>query len=216
MEFNDAMPLNLEARIAFYRRYTEAGLEFGSRCPERYRRVTYEELAARPEPVVRELMEWLREPFEPEQLRINQAIHQRGLGDPKVEATDQIHAESIGRWKKILTRDEAEEIAGACALLWSGIDPERKWTPTSEELAQACGVPTKVHRPDELPSMSELSQISSTLAQQEFELENERIAYDRWIKELLEQIALRDRELAKIKGLLPIRAALALKRALKL
>jgi hypothetical protein len=216
MEFNDAMPLNLEARIAFYKRYTQAGLEFGSRQPRRYRRILYEELATRPEAVVRELMEWLGEPFEPGQLHVNEASHQRGLEDPKVEATNQIHEESVGRWKMVLTRDEAEEIAADCAPVWGQIDLERKWAPTSEELAQACGKPISMRPPDELPSMSELSQISSILAQERFELDNERVAYDRWIKELLQQIEIRDRELGRIKGLLPVRAALALKHALKL
>lgn len=61
IKFPLAIPAKLEARIAFYQRYTQAGLDFGSAHPERYHRVIYEKLVNEPEAVVSTLMAWLGE-----------------------------------------------------------------------------------------------------------------------------------------------------------
>ncbi len=115
------IPADLEARIALYKRYVQAGLDFGALHPERYHRVLYERLVERPEPVVSTLMAWLEEDFEPVQLDFNKLRHQKGLEDPKVTRTTGVHAGSVGRWREILTSSEAEQISRECAALWRGI-----------------------------------------------------------------------------------------------
>jgi hypothetical protein len=131
-----AMPLTfpaaLDDRIAFYRRYTEAGLDFGNRHPDRCLRVVYEELVTEHELVLDRLMAWLGEDVEPAQLAFNTTPHQAGLEDPAVADTTGVHAESVGLWRKRLGADEAEVIWGATSDLWERVDPGGSiWEPSS-------------------------------------------------------------------------------------
>ncbi len=213
--FDGTIPPHWEARIAFYKRYIEAGLEFEARCPGRYRRVIYEELVTQPTEVLPALMAWLGETFEPIQLHFNQVAHQAGLEDPKIAQTTGIHGDSVARWRSTLTPSEAAQIAEACRPLWRELDPEEKWMPSAAQIADAVrdAPPVEVAERAQ-PSTAGLGQISPELAQRQFELEQQAIASDRWNKELLEQIALRDRELARLKNFWPIRLARTVKGAL--
>jgi Sulfotransferase family len=126
------LPADLAGRAAFYRRYTESGLDFGTRFPDRYVRVVYEELVDAPEAVVRRLMTSLGEELEGQQLVLNAAAHQVGLEDPKIAATTGIHRESIDRWRSHLTSDEADEVWTTTSDLWHLIDPGgRIWAPAA-------------------------------------------------------------------------------------
>jgi hypothetical protein len=118
------LPGDLEGRIDYWTRFTEAGLEFGDEHPERYRRIIYEELCTSPATVVEGLMGWLGETFAPEQLRFNDVDHQSGQEDPKIGETSEIHAESLGRWPSLLSADEAVRIWSATRELWQRIDPD--------------------------------------------------------------------------------------------
>jgi hypothetical protein len=123
-------PPELDERIAFYRRYTESGLEFEARYPERYHRVVYEELVESPETVLGELMAWLGEGLEAGQLAFNVVPHQAGLEDPIVGETAGVHGESVGRWRDRLPAEEAEAVWSSTADLWERIDPAgRIWAP---------------------------------------------------------------------------------------
>ena len=122
--FRRTLPADLDGRIAWYRRFTQAGLEFGATTPDRYRRVVYETLVTGPEAGVRSLMIGLDEPPEPGQLAFNDRPQQSGLEDPKVSRTTGVHAESVGRWRTVLTEDEAREIWDGTKDLWSQIDPD--------------------------------------------------------------------------------------------
>jgi len=120
------IPSELGARIDLYKRYTQAGLDFGKLHPERYYRVVYERLVDRPKSVTSSLMDWLEESFETEQLDFNSVHHQKGLEDRKVRKTTRVHAESVGRWKKLLMPSEVEQIYRECGPLWQRIvdDPD--------------------------------------------------------------------------------------------
>ncbi len=96
IRFPFAIPAELDARIAFYRRYAEGGLRFAAAHPDRYYRVLYEQFVRSPEAAVKRLMQWLDEPFEPGQLAFNEFPQQSGLEDPKIAHTSGFHAESIG------------------------------------------------------------------------------------------------------------------------
>jgi hypothetical protein len=117
------LPADLDGRIAFYRRYTESGLEFGDRFPDRYRRVVYERLVAAPERELAELMGWLGAEPEPTQLDFSASQHQAGLEDPKIEATSAVHGASVGRWRSLLAPDDAAAAWAATRDLWERIDP---------------------------------------------------------------------------------------------
>jgi hypothetical protein len=124
-------PPDLDGRIDFYRRYTEAGLAFGERHPERYLRVVYEELVGDPETVLRGLMHWLGERLEPSQLEFNTVSHQAGLEDPAVDKTSSVHRERVDRWRGDLTTEEAARVWEGTSDLWKRIDPEgRSWSPS--------------------------------------------------------------------------------------
>jgi hypothetical protein len=122
--FPHAIPHDLDARIAFYRRYTEAGLEFAKRHPERSWRVRYEDLVRSPRTILEELMRALGEELEPGQMRFNEAYHIPGLEDRKVGQTSEVHSESLGRWSAQLTAPEAHTIWSRTHELWATIDPE--------------------------------------------------------------------------------------------
>jgi len=129
------IPAGLEERLAFYQRYTQAGLDFAARVPQRSYRIVYEHLVSSPEATVRDLMQWLGEPFESRQLVFNDQPHQRGIEDPKVASTRAIHRDAVGRWQEVLTGAETAAILRACAPLWRRIDPTSeaahlaKWPP---------------------------------------------------------------------------------------
>lgn len=211
-KFPDAIPSNLDGRIALYNRFSQEGLRFGASHPDRYYRIVYEELSTHPEVVIPKFMEWLGEVCEPMQLHFNRAPHQHGLEDAKIKASDRVHDRSVGRWKKLLTSEEAHAIAAGCGSSWGEMVPGQAWMPSEAELDLASGMNLDREAADGLPSTLDLSQISESLARARFELESERAAMNAWTKELLEQIALRDQQLSRIKEFPPVRVALAIRR----
>jgi hypothetical protein len=123
-------PTDLEERIAFYRRFTEAGLEFGLRRPDRYVCVVYEDLAANPREVLGLLMAFLGEELEADQLDFNSVPHEPGLEDPSVAKTTSVHAASVDRWRRDLSSETASAVWAATQDLWERIDGGRAiWSP---------------------------------------------------------------------------------------
>jgi hypothetical protein len=120
--FPRSIPASLEERIELYVEYAEAGLRFAEENPERYVRVLYEDLVDDPEARTRELMESLGESFHPAQLAIDASPHQSGLEDPKAAMASSIHRDSVGRWRRLLSGEEAERIAERTAGVWSRLD----------------------------------------------------------------------------------------------
>ncbi|WP_228282152.1 sulfotransferase [Rubrobacter tropicus] len=124
------IPPDLESRIELYKRYTRVGAKFGDRHPAYYYRIVYERLVEDPEGVLADLMDWLEEDFEPAQLAFNSAERERGLEDPKIRQTTAAHTDSVGRWRKVLTQEEAVQIARECAPLWHRVSGERLADPS--------------------------------------------------------------------------------------
>lgn len=122
-EFNLTLPSTLERRIAFWRRYTLAGLAFARRFPEQSLMVRYEELVARPMLTLEGIMAWLGESLEPSQLEYNRQEHQTGLEDPKVLNTDTVHSRSAGRWHTVLSSLDARSVWEGTRDVWEMIDP---------------------------------------------------------------------------------------------
>ncbi len=123
------LPADLDGRVDFYRRYTEAGLGFGEAHPDRYLPVVYEALVAAPEPVLGPVMAWLGESLDPRQLAFNAVPHDEGLEDPKIAATTTVHAESVGRWRTLLTEQEAAAVWNRTRDLWRCLDPDALYEP---------------------------------------------------------------------------------------
>jgi sulfotransferase family protein len=132
------VPLDLAGRVQHYIRYMEAGLRFAADHPERYWRVIYEDLIARPEAALARLMDSLGESMEPQQMALNREDHRPGLEDPKVLATTEIHGRSVHRWRSMLGLDDAELVWDLTSDLWSKIDPHRRFVdPPPEPLRDA-------------------------------------------------------------------------------
>lgn len=127
IRFPFAIPAQLNKRIEFYRRYTQAGVDFGTAQPDRYYRVLYEQLVHSPQTTLEGLMQWLGEAFEPGQLEFNTFPQQKGLEDPKITDTSEIHTRSIGRWSTLLSFEEAQAIWCNTRDLWSIIDRDGHW-----------------------------------------------------------------------------------------
>jgi hypothetical protein len=121
--FPFAIPGGLDDRIAFYQRYTRAGLDFGEAHPDRYVRLKYEDLVVSPRIVLGDLMERLGEHFEAGQIEFHKFPHQQGLEDPKVGKTAEIHVQSVGRWPTRLSPEEAQTIWSQTRCLWTRIEP---------------------------------------------------------------------------------------------
>lgn len=121
-----SVPAELDERIDLYTSYTEAGLRFDQEHPGRCYRLIYERLVAHPGQMVTELMEWLGETAEPQQLVFNDVEHQPGLEDPKVGRTRTVHAASVDRWRSVLTEEEAVHVWARTAALWNRIDPDSR------------------------------------------------------------------------------------------
>jgi Sulfotransferase family len=117
------LPEDVPARTHLYRTYTQAGLVFEEAHPERSLRIVYEELCAAPEEGVKRLMVWLGETFDPAQLAFNELPHETGLEDPEIASTNGVHGGSVGRWRSVLSDDEAALVWARTRDLWDVIDP---------------------------------------------------------------------------------------------
>lgn len=122
--FPKSIPAGLDDRVDLYLEYARAGLRFAEENPDRYIRLLYEDLVAEPKVIVRRLMASLGETFHSEQLAINASSHQAGLEDPKAPRASEIHRGSVGRWRQVLSDEEARTIAKRTATIWSRLDPE--------------------------------------------------------------------------------------------
>ena len=119
--FKLSIPPDIASRVAFYEKYTKAGLKFGKAHPERYFRLQYESLVTSPEATLEKLMTWLGEKLEPQQMEFNEQPQQAGLGDWKVGKTSKVHSESMGRWAAVLDEEEVAHIRQSTDALWEKI-----------------------------------------------------------------------------------------------
>jgi hypothetical protein len=122
--FRYAIPSGLEAQIDFYRRYSQSGTDYYEAHPERSYRIIYERLVQFPEEEIGRFMQWLGEKAEPQQLNFNSIAHQTGLEDPKIQKTQKIHSDQVGRWKKDFVSHEVQMILDKTLALWSKMDSE--------------------------------------------------------------------------------------------
>jgi len=126
IRFSKVVPEAFEAKAALYLRYAKAGMKFCEEHPDVSMTIAYEELVRRPQDVLTRLLQRLGESFEPQMLeRFHLAERRPGLEDPHVTKRADVHTESIGRWKSLLTDHEQSAIRHALRELPLG--PSGEW-----------------------------------------------------------------------------------------
>jgi sulfotransferase family protein len=127
--FPKAVPATFDEKVALYARYASAGVTFCRTYPDQSITLSYEELVRHPKQTLTTLLERLEERFEPKMLEVFHLPERRlGLEDPKVVARADIHVESIGRWRGILT--SAEQALIRSELTWLPLDDAGDWIVT--------------------------------------------------------------------------------------
>ena len=91
-----------------------------ARRPDRFVIVRYEDLVRRPEPVLRELLDWLGEPWSPLVLE-HHAVQERRGGEREVEgrsrADDPIDGSRVGKWTAAMKDDHRRWLSERLARL---------------------------------------------------------------------------------------------------
>jgi hypothetical protein len=103
------------------------GLDLGG---DRFALLRYEDLVAQPEPTLRELMDWLGEPWSADLLRHNEV--QAARGAPRISAgqtrtRDPINADAADRWVEGLSADHRQRMSERVGTVarFLGYDPDR-------------------------------------------------------------------------------------------
>jgi hypothetical protein len=123
--FPRTVPASLEGKIALYLQYANLGLKFCNEYPDTSITISYEGLVRRPKLVLTAVLKRLEETFECEMLNMFHLPARRpGLEDPKVTQRSDIHAESIGRWREVLTPADHRRIGDAVRELPLNADGE--------------------------------------------------------------------------------------------
>jgi hypothetical protein len=115
------LPADMQGRAALFCRYNQAALDFAAAYPNRYYVILYEKLVSAPEQTLIELMGWLGEAFESRQLRFNDVSLQAGLEDPKIALSPSMQTQSLGRWRQMLTPEDAALIRRETESIWRAV-----------------------------------------------------------------------------------------------
>ena len=102
-EINAAMAhfLDLETTAQFYAAVMELGLDSLERLPIRATSVRYEQLVANPEPILRELIDFLGLPWDPAVLAYRSRVTGSRIDTPSYRQVSQpLYSSSIGRWRR--------------------------------------------------------------------------------------------------------------------
>lgn len=116
-EFQDYIlrhPMTLEAFASMWVDLSRAIDGFARRHPANALVVRYEDLSANPESTLRDILEFVGEPWETG--LVERALESRrgvGLGDWKTYGRHAVDASSVGRWKT-LSRDTINQLAAIC------------------------------------------------------------------------------------------------------
>jgi hypothetical protein len=124
-KFNFTIPSDLDERIDFYLRYSEAGLTYYQNHRDRSYRIIYEHFVSSPGEELQALMNWFGEEPEQGQIKFNEFSHQEGLEDSKINSTNQISSDSIGRWKQFWKDAEIEHIINKTRDIWEELDTKK-------------------------------------------------------------------------------------------
>lgn len=114
--FEKAVPTTFEGKANLMRRYFECADVYRKQYIDRYKCLKYEALVETPELILSSMFEWMGEPYESKVLELFWSEERKkGIEDPKVAHTRNIHSTSLGRWKSDLSDGQikiAEDILG--------------------------------------------------------------------------------------------------------
>ncbi|MFD2113210.1 sulfotransferase family protein [Thiorhodococcus fuscus] len=122
MRFEKSLSPVLANQLGQYRLNGEAALHFAAKAPERFYCLHYESIAEQPKAIMKELLAWLG--LEPDRSLLdafNAPERGRGLEDPKIDKTHDIHAESIGRGGRELDMEIQNAIRREVGALYSAL-----------------------------------------------------------------------------------------------
>lgn len=109
--FEKALPKSFSSRIGIYDQFLTAANNFQQQESERSITIRYEDLVGQPDATMRQLFYRLGEPFHGEIFdKFHLPERNRGLEDPKISQTNQIHTKGVGRWKNDLDKQLQREV----------------------------------------------------------------------------------------------------------
>ena len=119
--FPKAVPTAFLDKVKLLKTFVDAGALYETKHPETSYRVHYETLVSDPVSCLTNLFAWLGEEFDTQLLfDFNHAARGQGIEDPKVAATDQVHANSVGRWRGELTEDQIVSVRDVLGTRFEG------------------------------------------------------------------------------------------------
>jgi len=103
---------------SYWRRMNAELLAQGEQLGGRFALCRYEDLVLRPEPTMRELLDWLHEPWSAQVLEHHVVHQQRGTGkvEGRTRADDAIDPERVSKWRSSLTAKERTKLGQSEAL----------------------------------------------------------------------------------------------------
>ncbi len=122
--FSLTVPQPYSEKIQVYRTFVEAGIAFEEIYPSQSFRLRYEDLVQSPRIWLNKLMNFTGEEFEEGILDFQTKKHQAGLEDPKIESSERIHEDSVGRGYKTLMDSEINLALKRCADLFDQLGYE--------------------------------------------------------------------------------------------
>jgi hypothetical protein len=87
----------------------------GAKLGDRLVLARYEDLVREPEPVLRELLDWLGEPWSPAVLQHHEVQQEKGapdVSDGRTRPGDAIDADRVSKWQTVLTDQERASVRG--------------------------------------------------------------------------------------------------------
>jgi hypothetical protein len=85
----------------------------GATMGDRFVLTRYEDLVREPEPVLRELLEWLEEPWSPAVLQHHEVQQEKGapdVSDGRTRPGDAIDVQRVSKWMTVLTEEERNSV----------------------------------------------------------------------------------------------------------
>lgn len=105
--FHKTVPADFADKVRLLKNFLDVGEAYVVENSERSVTLHYESIVQSPLTTLEYLFSWLGETFKPEVLeRFSLLERGEGIEDPKVKMSQNIHAHSIGRWRRDLTKRE--------------------------------------------------------------------------------------------------------------
>jgi hypothetical protein len=116
--FPKAVPADFDGKVSLYQAFLVNAQRFVASHPTLSLTLRYEDLVSESEKSLLKLLEAIGEEYEPGMLiDYNAPERQPGLEDPKIARSPRVHADSIGRWQRDLSRQQVVQARAVLAPL---------------------------------------------------------------------------------------------------